>query len=545
MSRLPRWAWAAIGVPAVLLVLLVAAWAVDSVVQSGNVQRNVTLADRDVGGLDAGQLEGVVTEVADEYEATTITVETPNGELETTVGELGVSLDHERTEQAVLDVGHDGFVLLRPFQWLGTLAGEREAPATFEIDRSTLDARAAELVEANAIAPVEPTMQVVGADVEPVPGQDGQRLDTQQLLDELVARARSGDFGRTISLDPVTQPPRFTDEDAQRAVDEVRRLTANPLTITVANQAVEVPREVLVTWFRPSTASDALGVELATDAVQGYLDEAFASLRVEPKDAGFTLGAAGVEITPDAQGQACCTPDSVDRIGQALDGGQTTVALDLEVIEPARSVARAQELGIVEPISSFTTNYAAGQSRVTNIHRIADLVRGAVIEPGETFSLNGYVGPRTRDKGFVEAGVIYKGVYESDVGGGVSQFATTTFNAAFFGGLDFGEYQSHSIYIDRYPYGREATVSYPHPDLQIVNNTPYGVMIWTDYTATSVTVTLWSTKTMNADQTGQTRTPQGRCTRVTTERTRTWLSDGHSEVDSVIAVYRPGEGVNC
>src|SRR5690606_27281137 len=102
-----------------------------------------------------------------------------------------------------------------------------------------------------------------------------------------------------------------------------------------------------------------------------------------------------------------------------------------------------------------------------------------------------------------------------------------------------------SIYIDRYPYGREATVSYPHPDLQLINNTPYGVMIWTDYTPTSVTVTLWSTKSVHAEQTGQTRSPQGRCTRVTTERTRTWLADGRTEVDSVIAVYRPGEGVNC
>jgi hypothetical protein len=70
-------------------------------------------------------------------------------------------------------------------------------------------------------------------------------------------------------------------------------------------------------------------------------------------------------------------------------------------------------------------------------------------------------------------------------------------------------------------------------------------MIWTDYTSTSITVTLWSTKTMTADQTGQSRSSQGRCTRVTTERTRTWLADGHSETDTVFAVYRPGEGVNC
>src|SRR5690606_41819913 len=59
------------------------------------------------------------------------------------------------------------------------------------------------------------------------------------------------------------------------------------------------------------------------------------------------------------------------------------------------------------------------------------------------------------------------------VGGGVSQFATTLFNAAFFAGFDFLDYQSHSIYFSRYPYGREATISWPAPDLKIQNTTDY------------------------------------------------------------------------
>jgi hypothetical protein len=127
---------------------------------------------------------------------------------------------------------------------------------------------------------------------------------------------------------------------------------------------------------------------------------------------------------------------------------------------------------------------------------------------------------------------------------GVSQFTTTLFNAAFFAGLDFGEYQAHSIYFQRYPYGREATLSYPHPDLQIRNNTPYGVLIWPTYTDTSITVTLYSTKHVSVEQTGQTKTLQGVCDRVRTERTRTY-DDGRQVVDAVFAVYRPREGVNC
>ena len=150
----------------------------------------------------------------------------------------------------------------------------------------------------------------------------------------------------------------------------------------------------------------------------------------------------------------------------------------------------------------------------------------------------------TVPQGFVAAGVIQNGVFESDVGGGISQFATTLFNAAFFAGLDFGEYQSHSIYISRYPYGREATLSFPNPDLEIRNNTPHGVLVWTEYTDTSITVKLFSTRYAEVEETGQTRGSAGACTRVITNRQRTF-PDGTQSDDSVTALYRPAEGLDC
>jgi vancomycin resistance protein YoaR len=173
------------------------------------------------------------------------------------------------------------------------------------------------------------------------------------------------------------------------------------------------------------------------------------------------------------------------------------------------------------------------------------MLRGTLIQPGKTFSVNDAIGRRTADKGFVAAPVIEEGRFAESIGGGISQFATTLFNAAFEAGLDFGSYQSHSIYISRYPYGREATLSYPAPDLEIENSSPHGVLIWPTYNDTSITVTLYSTKFADVKQTGQSQAPRGNCTRVTTERTRTWLSDGRTTVDKVFATYRPAEGVNC
>ena len=196
-----------------------------------------------------------------------------------------------------------------------------------------------------------------------------------------------------------------------------------------------------------------------------------------------------------------------------------------------------------------------------NIHKVADIIRGTVLEPGQSVSVNGKLGPRTAAKGYVEAPVIGEGSrFSTDIGGGISQFATTMFNAAFFAGMDITEYSAHGLYISRYPYGREATLSFPHPDLIVKNNSPYGVLIWTSYTATDITVSFYSTHWVDVEQSNQTKVekpaiapadrdpakpPIGPCVAVTTERTRHYVSDGHTTTDNFYAYYRPEEGASC
>jgi vancomycin resistance protein YoaR len=170
------------------------------------------------------------------------------------------------------------------------------------------------------------------------------------------------------------------------------------------------------------------------------------------------------------------------------------VSVALTEAQPKLMTAAAQQLGVVEQISTFTTYHPCCAARVTNIHKIADIVGGHVVLPGETFSLNGLVGERDKARGFVEAPMIQDGLYVDSVGGGVSQFATTIFNAVFFAGLQDVQHKPHSYWISRYPAGRESTVSFPEPDFKFKNDSPNGVLIQTSYTNTSLTVTFWGTK---------------------------------------------------
>ncbi len=147
-------------------------------------------------------------------------------------------------------------------------------------------------------------------------------------------------------------------------------------------------------------------------------------------------------------------------------------------------------------VSQFTTYHPPNEARNINIDLIADMVDGVVVKPGEVFSINAHVGPRTTEKGFVPAGAIIGGIvyccdHPANIGGGTSQFATTFYNAVFLGGYEDWYHRPHSLYFSRYPVGREATLGYPGPDVQFRNDTAFPITIRTEHTATSVTVKLY------------------------------------------------------
>jgi len=98
----------------------------------------------------------------------------------------------------------------------------------------------------------------------------------------------------------------------------------------------------------------------------------------------------------------------------------------------------AQDMGPFGEVSTFTTVHPCCQNRVTNIQLLADEIRGALVLPGEEFSINDRAGIRTLEEGYVRAGAIIGGRIQCcesviNIGGGTSQFATTFYNAVFFG----------------------------------------------------------------------------------------------------------------
>jgi vancomycin resistance protein YoaR len=532
-------------VPVLLLLAAIGLWALDTSRAEGEVLRNVEIAGRPMGGLGGAALDDALGSLAEEYPAAPVRVETPEGAIELVGSDVGLSLDVAATRAEVLAVGRSGSVPRRFASWLSALVRPRTSDLAVTLDASRVEAAVVERDPSGRVPPTEPGITASGGDLAVVPGVEGRGLDPATVVDGLRDAAVSGDLPVVTAVAAGPIAPRFTDEEAARLAELGRERTAEPLPVQAGDTAVAVPSETLRTWLHAVPVPDGLRLEADPARAAPDVDALLADVGADPVDASFVVEGDRVVIIPDVPGSRCCAPDAAERVAAAvLDRPEGPVQLSLVPAEADRTTADAEALGIVQPIGSFTTSYPAGQSRVVNIHRIADLTRGVVIEPGGSFSVNEHIGPRTEANGFTTGGVIQNGVFEESVGGGISQFATTLFNAAFFGGLEYSAYQSHSIYISRYPYGREATLSYPEPDLVVENPSPHGVLIWPTYTASSITVTLWSTPWATGAQTAQTESPVGACTRVTTERTRTFV-DGRTAKDRVFATYRPEEGVTC
>ncbi|HET9728600.1 MAG TPA: VanW family protein [Acidimicrobiia bacterium] len=264
-------------------------------------------------------------------------------------------------------------------------------------------------------------------------------------------------------------------------------LTGSHVVQTSGARAVLSPQQ-LVRTLGTRIDGSALDVTIDPAKLAAALRPALGRYQHPPVDASFAITTANtVRVVPSRDGRMIDTA----AVANALLDGQRTVDAPLQQAHPMHDTAWARSLGITRFVSSFTTQHPAGQPRVHNIHTAADVLNNTVVEPGETFSLNGKLGPRTHQKGYVKAPVIVEDGFGEDYGGGVSQLATTLFNAMFFGGYEDISHTTHTYYISRYPMGREATVNYPSVDLKFRDDTSHGILIRTSYTDTTITVTLY------------------------------------------------------
>jgi vancomycin resistance protein YoaR len=485
-----------IGAAIAIVLLPVILYAFDTVRGSGEVARNVSAAGVDLGGLGE---EDALSELR-EYErqlANTPAVFTVNGTdfvLEPT--DVGLEVDEEAILATAMEQRRDKGFFSGFFSWFGSFGDLIELDVPVTIDTELLD----EVLDDWELEAIDlPAYQggIIVQDTRILPDypRPGEGINRTYALEVVTASLQTIDR-RAATLRTEQIDPKLTRADIDRLTIEAARWIDAPVTLIATDPEFTITfskeelAQALVADVRTNSGAE-IELSFDTEKLSSLLTPYRSEIEQPPRDAEILIDEQTTEVTLLPSRPA--TLLDVDLVAAALGEAAASSTNEGEFpfgrgVDAAFTTADAEALGDIQFVSSFSTEHPAGQARVTNIHLFADAVDGAIVLPGEEFSLNKHVGQRTADKGYVPAPMIQGGELIDDVGGGVSQFATTFYNAVFYGCYEDVYHKPHSYYFSRYPEVNEATISWPEPHLIFRNNTDAAVIIKTSYTDTSITV---------------------------------------------------------
>ncbi len=477
--------------------LLALVYGIDLARSSGEVPRGVTVAGVPVGGL---------ARAAAQQRLRARLEPALNHPIALRVGDVDATIEPSRaglTPDWTATLAQAGKQPLNPWTRLVSLWRTREVGVVTAYDRTALTMALQQLRSHTDREPIEGAIRFAGARPIPVYPRPGQHLDVPAATDIILAVwMHSGTVHAPVTIPVTTQPVRTTAEGIRAALhDIVNPAVSAPVTVTGdGHDAVLTPEVVAAALRFAPDSQGGLTTTIDNPTVIAALTPQLASTQRPGKNAEILIQGDAPVVLPSVDGRGIDWAASLLPLLAVLhnSGPERTLSAGYVTLPPSLSTEQANTLEITTPISTFTTGgFATDSGR--NIRRVAEQVNGAIVRPGETFSLNGYTGPRDATTGYVDAGIIDHGRPSRGIGGGISQFATTIYNAAYFAGMTDVEHKEHSYYISRYPAAREATVFEGAIDVKFRDDSPTGILIQTQWTPSAITVTLWGTKHVDVE----------------------------------------------
>ncbi len=484
-----------IGVTAGLVVLVGGAWVGGWAASGRTMPPNAEVQGVHVGGLTPEAAEAKLRAELEPRAAEPIAVTIGDQTLAKPAAQWGFTVDYPASIKAA---GSERS--WNPADIIFSLTGGEHTPAAVARDDAAAEPGLTELATLVDVDPTDATLTFEGTEPQVTDAVAGTRLDRQATL-AAVADVFLTDTKATGATEQVEAD--ITTDEANQALEAVARpAVSGPVTITADGKTLEVTPEMIAGALEFAPADGELKASVDAD----HLLEAARPLLAkagfqEPKDATFKFVDGKPAVVPSQDGVGVAASE----LAQAVEGAMTKASdraatVATAPLKAAYTTEDAQNAGVKEITGEFTTSYPATAYRINNIGKSARLVNGVYLKPGETFSMNKVLGPRTLARGWMAGGAIDGGKLVERMGGGISQTTTTTFNAIFFAGLEDVQHKPHSLYFSRYPMGREATLDYNSVEMIFRNNTEYGVLMQAftnnpklGQTGT-ITVRVWSTK---------------------------------------------------
>ncbi|WP_297741083.1 VanW family protein [uncultured Tessaracoccus sp.] len=487
--------WTGIGIGA-FVVLLAAAYVTAYLVAGDQVPPKASVENVAIGGLSPADAQQKLRDELAESAEAPISLAHNDVTVELPLAESGLSIDWAATVgQAGGGASWNPVILYR------SLTGGHPVELVRTIDEEALAKAVSDAAPRFDKEATDATIGLKDGEVATTEAQEGIKLKVDESITAVKEAFQAGKHEAAADVEVIA--PGVSDGDVQSFRDgALKQALTGPISLTSKNGTIDIAEADVPKLLTLTGSGKDLAVGIDEQAVKKATEAGLKKLNQNgPRSASYQFKDGGIAVVPSRPGLVVEQKSVVEAFKQAVTGPKRTVELKAQEKEPEFSTAAAEKVKPKEVIGEFTTLYPHASYRNTNIGTAAKRINGSVLLPGETFSMNDTVGERTASNGFTAGYVINSGNLVRETGGGVSQAATTLFNAGFFAGFEDVEHKPHSLYFPRYPAGREATVYYGSVDLRFKNNTKYPAIIQGYINPSSsgkpgsVTFKVWSIKT--------------------------------------------------
>lgn len=404
-----------------------------------DVYPGISIDGLNVGKMNREQVMALLQqEYADRQQALGQVSIVVNGEQhDFDISHMGAAYNLEQTADNALAYGRTGNLLHRAGQVASAFFGGADIQASIDVDPQMVESQMDDVVARVSQQVEQPSYTLEGDKLVIDRGQSGYEVDQQQLSQLVLEHLTQGSEEAIEYTAPVVEP--------------------EPVDLQAIHQ------------------------EVAAEMHNAYLD-----LVNDPTGNTISPSQAGADF-------------DIQQVQSLLDSSdQRVVEAPVQLLSPEITTEDLQSKLFRDTLGSCTTKFNAGLvGRTTNVKLAASHINGTILNPGDVFSYNDVVGPRTYATGFKDATIFANGGAEDGVGGGICQVSSTLYVAALQSDMEIVERRNHSLYVSYVPLGQDATVSYGSVDFRFRNNTDYPIKVVAGTNGSTLTVSLVGTKTQD------------------------------------------------
>ncbi|MCY4021690.1 MAG: VanW family protein [Chloroflexi bacterium] len=482
---------------ALLLSILLVAW---QLVLRDRVVPGVHVGGVDLSGLTAAEAAAALDEEFVPLTEDIYTLRDGERAWQARASELGLRIATEDMLARALVLGHSGEafddIIAQSEAWI---SGERQPMRLILDENVALDylRRLATRINRDR---QDASLRIVDGGAQVRPGVTGRTLNVPATLARVTAALRASGEGADIELVVDESAPRLW--NVEEAALRLGTALSGPAQLFASDRdggplgpwtvSPDQIRALLSVTLRDDGPGKRYDVSVNVEAFRTFLRSLAPGLIIIPVDGRFDFNPGTGELialSPSRGGRELNIEKTIAQLEKAIFSRESRLApmvFDYSLPRYHEGVSAAA-LGIKDLVAEATTYYwGSRQNRRSNIAVGAGKLNGIIIAPGEEFAFNHHLGNITPEAGFVDGAVIFGARTVTGIGGGICQVSTTLFRAAFSGGFAITERNSHGYRVGYYEYagagpGLDAAIWQPASDLRFLNNTPYHLLIESEF----------------------------------------------------------------